>query len=82
MVSVVRYKGSRNIEEMIKHDDYLTAFAHTQHGVERILWNRVVGIFQGEVASGVRKRLVHVSIYACAHERSPRRSHYFDPRSP
>lgn len=53
-VQVVRYMGGKNIREMIKNEQYIEAFTHAQLGVERILWDKIVGIFKGEKARMVR----------------------------
>jgi hypothetical protein len=56
IVRVVRYIGAAKIEERMKTgEDYIEAFAHTQLGIEKILWDRIVEIFEGEKAVKVRK---------------------------
>ena len=40
---------------MNKGEDYIEAFAHTQLGIEKILWDRIVEIFEGEKAVKVRE---------------------------
>jgi len=53
---VVRYIGAGKIEEMMIEDEqYIEAFAHTQLGIEKILWDRIVEIFEGEKAMAVRE---------------------------
>jgi hypothetical protein len=57
---LTRYIGARKIEEMIEKEriedkQYIEAFAHTQLGIEKILWDRIVEIFEGEKAIKVRE---------------------------
>jgi len=53
---VVRYIGTEKIEEMMGDEEkYIVAFAHTQLGIEKILWDRIVEIFEGEKAKRVRE---------------------------
>ena len=56
---VVRYIGARKIgemiEETIENKQYIEAFVHTQLGIEKILWDRVVEIFEGKKVSRVRQ---------------------------
>lgn len=54
---VVRYEGPENIRKMIKKGKYIEAFVHTQLGIEKILWDKIVSLFQGEKASIVRRTI-------------------------
>ena len=54
---VVRYKGTTNILEMIERGEYVEAFIHAQLGVEKILWDKIVEIFEDEKAMEVRKAI-------------------------
>jgi len=54
---VVRYKGTTNIVEMIERGEYVEAFIHAQLGVEKILWDKIVEIFEGEKAMKVRRAI-------------------------
>ena len=56
-VRVVRYIGAGKIEEMMENGQYIEAFAHTQLGIEKILWDRIVKIFEGEKARKVREAI-------------------------
>jgi len=56
-VEVVRYKGAQNIREMIEKKQYIEAFIHTQLGIEKILWDKIVGIFEGEKAMMVSRTI-------------------------
>lgn len=42
---------------IMKQNRYIEAYALTQHAVEKILWDRFVGVFQGQKASQVRARI-------------------------
>jgi len=53
-IQVVRYKGSRNIKEMMEKGMHIEAFAHSQLGIEKILWDKIVGVFEPNKASIVR----------------------------
>ncbi len=55
--SIVRYMGSSVITEMIGKGQYVEAFVHTQLAVERILWERINRIFEGERATQTRNRI-------------------------
>jgi hypothetical protein len=52
---VVRYIGAGEIEKRMEKGDYIEAFAHTQLGVEKILWNRIVESFETKKAKVVRQ---------------------------
>ncbi|MBM3119524.1 MAG: hypothetical protein FJ006_08265 [Chloroflexi bacterium] len=54
---VVRYMGAKDIKEMMKGRHYVEAFAHAQLGIEKILWDKIVGLFQGEKAMQVRRTI-------------------------
>jgi len=56
-VRVVRYMGFKNIMEMMEGEQYIEAFTHAQLGVEKILWDKIVGIFEGEKAMKVRRTI-------------------------
>lgn len=57
MVLVTRYMGAKNIREMMQKDQYIEVFTHTQLGIEKILWDKIVGIFESEKAMLVRKTI-------------------------
>jgi hypothetical protein len=53
---LTRYIGAGKIEEMMEDEEkYIEAFTHTQLGIEKILWDRIVNIFKGEKAIKVRE---------------------------
>ena len=52
---VIRYYGTEKIIEMMKNKQYIEAFVHTQLGVEKILWDRILGIFEDELAIKIRQ---------------------------
>lgn len=54
---VVRYQGTKNIMKMMEREEYVEAFVHTQLGVEKILWDKIIGIFDGEKAMKVRRAI-------------------------
>ena len=56
-VMVVRYEGSENIRKMVRDGKYIEAFIHTQLGIERILWNKIVAVFEGGKAMVVRRTI-------------------------
>ena len=56
-VKIIRYEGAKRIEAMREKGQYVEAFFHTQLGIERILWNKIVGIFTGEKAMIVRRTI-------------------------
>jgi hypothetical protein len=45
---VIRYKGSKDIKEMIENEQFIDAFVHAQLGIEKILWDKIVGIFENQ----------------------------------
>jgi hypothetical protein len=49
--------GAKNIREMMQKDQYIEVFTHTQLGIEKILWDKIVGIFESEKAMLVRKTI-------------------------
>ena len=53
---VVRYKGTKNIVEMMERGEYVEAFIHAQLGVEKILWDKIV-------ARALQKK--YVAQYGC-----------------
>ena len=57
MVLVTRYMGAKNIREMMPKDQYIEVLTHTQLGIEKILWDKIVGIFESEKAMIVRKTI-------------------------
>ena len=57
MVRVTRYMGAKNIREMMQKDQYIEAFTHAQLGIEKILWDKIVGIFENKKASIVRQAI-------------------------
>lgn len=56
-IIVVRYMGVKNITDMMERGQHIEAFAHVQLDVEKILWNKIVGIFEGEKAMIVRRTI-------------------------
>ena len=54
---VIRYKGTKDINEMISNEQYIEAFTHTQLGIEKILWDKIVRIFEDEKAKMVRRTI-------------------------
>lgn len=52
--SVVRYQATVNIRRMMNDKQYVEAFVHAQMAIEKILWDKIVGIFNGEKAMKVR----------------------------
>ncbi len=69
-VEVVRYEGAGNIRKMAEKGDYPGAFVHTQHGIEKILRERIAKLNQNKKASGLQrntgiegKNLFHVSTF-------------------
>jgi len=56
-IMVVRYEGSENIRKMVKEDKYIEAFVHAQLGIEKILWDKIVAVFEGEKAMVVRRTI-------------------------
>jgi hypothetical protein len=56
-INIIRYEGSQNIRKMIDEKKLIEAFVHTQLGIERILWNKVVCLFEGEKAMIVRRTI-------------------------
>jgi hypothetical protein len=54
---VIRYIGATKIEEMMENEQYIEAFTHVQLGIEKILWDRIVEIFEGEKAIKVREAI-------------------------
>jgi len=49
--------GAKNIRGMIRNEQCIEAFTHAQLGIERILWDKIVGIFKGEKAMMVRRTI-------------------------
>jgi hypothetical protein len=58
-VQVIRYKGSVNIKDLMKNKMYIEAFVHTQLGIEKILWDGIVSIFEPTKARAVRTTINH-----------------------
>ena len=57
---VVPYIGARKIEEMMEKEEkyyIIDAFAHTQLGIEKILWDRIVESFETKRAKAVRQAI-------------------------
>ncbi|MBS7636738.1 hypothetical protein KEJ37_05325 [Candidatus Bathyarchaeota archaeon] len=54
---VIRYKGSKDIKEMMEKGEFIEAFVHTQLGIEKILWDKIVGMFEHEKAREVGRRI-------------------------
>ena len=57
MVRITRYQGSKIIKKLVEEGQFIEAYVHTQLGVERILWDKIVGSFDGDKARLVRKRI-------------------------
>jgi hypothetical protein len=45
-VKITRYLGALSINKMIEEEHYIEAYAHTQLGIEKILWDKIAGVFQ------------------------------------
>jgi len=56
-IMITRYEGSKNIRKMVIEGKYIEAFVHTQLGIEKILWDKIVALFEGEEAMIVRKTI-------------------------
>jgi len=56
-VMVIRYEGSKNIRKMVMDDKYIEAFVHTQLGIEKILWDKIVTVFEREKTMVVRRTI-------------------------
>ena len=41
----------------MNNSEYIEAFVHCQLGIEKILWDKIVGVFSGEKASKVREAI-------------------------
>lgn len=54
-IKITRYKGSKNIKEMIEEDKYIEAFTHCQMGVEKILLDKIAAIDSDKSASIEKK---------------------------
>ena len=52
--SVVRYHGVASIRKMMDDKQYVEAFVHAQLAIEKVLWDKIVGVFSGEKAMKVR----------------------------
>ena len=52
---VVRYKGTQQIVDMISRGEYIEASVHAQLAIEKILWDKIVQLFQGAKAMLVRR---------------------------
>src|SRR5690348_9188363 len=59
-MSVVRYEGSGDIKSMADRGEYVMAFAYTQQGIEKILWDKIVGVFQSPESSKMRIRIAEL----------------------
>ncbi len=56
-IMITRYEGSKNIRKMVIECKYIDAFVHTQLGIEKILWDKIVALFEGEKAMIVRRTI-------------------------
>jgi uncharacterized protein YutE (UPF0331/DUF86 family) len=56
-LKVVRYKGAKLITEMMQNDQHLEAYVHAQHSIEKILWDRIVSLFEGEKSMLMRRTI-------------------------
>jgi len=54
-ITVTRYEGAQNIRQMMMENRYIEAFVHTQLGIEKILWDKIVALFEGKKAMIVRR---------------------------
>ena len=52
-MTVIRFKGSMNIKEMMRSGRYIEAFAHAQLGIEKILWDKILRIFEPNKARSI-----------------------------
>jgi hypothetical protein len=56
-IMIVRYESSEKIHKMMMDDKFVEAFVHTQLCIEKILWNKIVAVFEGEKAIVVRRTI-------------------------
>ena len=56
-VTVTPYQGPQQIRQMAGADGMGEAFIQTQHEIEKILWDRIVGLFRDERAMVVRRTI-------------------------
>ncbi|MBA7674360.1 hypothetical protein ES703_82574 [subsurface metagenome] len=56
-ITVTRYEGAQNIRQMMMENRYIEAFVHTQLGIEKILWDKIVALFEGKKAMIVRRTI-------------------------
>jgi len=56
-MTVTRYEGAQNIRQMMMENHYIEAFVHTQLGIEKILWDKIVAIFERKKAMIVRRTI-------------------------
>jgi len=54
-ITVTRYEGAQNIRQMMMENRYIEDFVHTQLGIEKILWDKIVALFEGKKAMIVRR---------------------------
>ncbi|MFQ5965806.1 MAG: hypothetical protein ACE5KZ_16155 [Candidatus Scalinduaceae bacterium] len=56
-ITVVRYMGAKLITEMMNQGQVFEAYIHAQLSIEKILWDKIVGLFKGEKAMLVRRTI-------------------------
>jgi len=56
---ITRYLGAQRIRGLTNDGQYMEAYVHTQLAIERILWDKIVGVFanDGNKASEVRRAI-------------------------
>jgi len=47
-IKITRYEGYGNIRKMVNEGKLIEAYVHAQHSIERILWDKAKGLFEGE----------------------------------
>lgn len=56
-VQVVRYKSANAIRALMKQNQIIEAFVHTQLAIETILWDKIVNNFKDQKTSEVRTKI-------------------------
>jgi hypothetical protein len=54
---VVRYKGTQQMVDLINRGEYIEASVHAQLAIEKVLWDKIVQLFQGARAMLVRRTI-------------------------
>jgi DUF1009 family protein len=58
VADITRYMGSKNIKEMIEKGNYIEAFTHSQMAIEKILLDRIVGIFDSDKSKALVRKII------------------------